>query len=413
MYKLILLVLFSIIISVIGYITYSSRELPEAISQQTAPLKNVEETLIIKEKPAQSSTKNDEKLAQSSDLMLGKNHYDKGLEHAISAIEINPEIPWYHALAVFNAYYSQENTLAIKYARSYMSFNRDSLKEDNYRKVGRILAELTSTIDPLVSKHATKVYKASKETFLKSLQYYEEGEFNLAKSVIDELWQTYPIGDSKWGSLKNRIPGENVGNPPYYAAIRVIDDIVTWKISNKLKPSEDEITLKVVLIGNSEGVQPNSWLEFEGLTGEKVKKKLHPQILENDNHIVRESLNIFVEYLHMISKGKLRVKLEFLHLPDLTAKFSLEGHKIWNGQRIKYSLENWSEIRKSIPHKDELTTDLWWYIYPTLIPESNSTFENPQFVQAGITYGKNKEPIFLEDDISLINKRSNKALSLA
>ena len=133
------------------------------------------------------------------------------------------------------------------------------------------------------------------ESFVLAKEHYDNEEYSSSKSILDDLWENYPISGSEWWDLPNQPFGINLGTPPCYYALRMLTDMTDWRIENfEDQTSTRTINFSVLLIGHTNGIEPQNHNDIIQGTGVQVTHDLDPHIIYNDYEIVHESLNLFI-----------------------------------------------------------------------------------------------------------------------
>jgi transglutaminase-like putative cysteine protease len=98
---------------------------------------------------------NDLYLAYASHVERLAGSFENGLKHALAAIQINPNVPWYYASAAFNAYGSGDLKLAKKFSKKVMELGIEQAGQGNYDNAKAIIKnladrkyEITWNLDP-------------------------------------------------------------------------------------------------------------------------------------------------------------------------------------------------------------------------------------------------------------------------
>jgi hypothetical protein len=249
-------------------------------------------------------------------------------------------------------------------------------------------------------------------TFLAVETAYKEARYEDALRDLEALWREAPPGDAKWveasqaaGELAQS-PGLNIGNPPCYYSLRMLTDCVRWRIESGSRTTHQEAphraVLTVVLVGRSTGVEPRSWAELEADGGVPVEHALAPELLADGHRIIHQSLWLFREYLLASTGGRLGVEVRIAHLPDTTVQVCcrMEPHRYAGLAEGAASV-----IARDVPAEIRNTTDWWWLIYPSHVPEQYADFERTEFITGGMGAGPDDaSPCFIIDDRWLTRK---------
>ncbi len=235
----------------------------------------------------------------------------------------------------------------------------------------------------------------------------KENKYQTAKIALNKLWQKYPVGENIWWDTKadDKKNQTNLGRPPAYSALRMLTNIVDYQLNNPQSPSEVlTSTLRVVLVGCSEGKNPSTVTEMKNGTGRKTTKIIDARLKADNHQIIDQSLDLFLRYVNAMTNGRLKVEVKYYDLENYCAstKVSKDG---------KYAnLKNYGEVLNQIPQNIKQETDWWWILYPSAVPEDgingiapNAGFDkNYEFITGGMgAYGQN-EPTFIIDDRWLV-----------
>ena len=234
--------------------------------------------------------------------------------------------------------------------------------------------------------------------------FVKTGNYTQAKIELDNLWAKHPVADVKWygSKIDDNRNKTNIGDITAYSSLRMLTDIVNYKINNPNPPSDVlTATLRVVLVDCSEGIRPSNQSELANNTGSYIKNTLDPRIKADNYKVVKESLELFLRYVNAMTDGKLDVKIEFHDLPNFCGKTRYSS----NGPRA--DIENPSDAVNSISNEIRQNTDWWWVIYPSSVPEdgingisSNAGFDdNFAFITGGMGAISNNKPMFIVNDI--------------
>jgi len=247
------------------------------------------------------------------------------------------------------------------------------------------------------------VYVRALEAFLTAEEFYRNGHYQGALEQLEALWGEYPPGSEDWARGPSQVAGINVGSPPCYYALRMLTDCVQWR----LRPGSDQAprgraTLTVVLVGHSQGIEPQSWEELEQGTGQAVEHVLHPGLSEDHSRIIHQSLWLFSEYVLAMTEGRLGLQTEVLHLPDLCVPV----HAVSQPYRVAGLAGGaMDQVWAALPEPVRDSTDWWWVLYPSHVPEQHPDFERTEFITGGMGVGPDgASPCFIIDDRWLVRK---------
>ena len=213
------------------------------------------------------------------------------------------------------------------------------------------------------------------QVFLDAEDKMRAGHYAAAKAVLDDLWAEYPPGDLSWGSLPTQPFGINIGSPPCYYGLRMLSDMAEWRVNGTrpapgLEPRTARLT--VIVVGESNGIEPRNQQELVDGTGVQVTHQIDPRIEENDYRVVHQSLALFNDYVFAATGGLLTVETQILPLPDV----NLDVHA--TAQPSYAGLVDASDVWPHVPEVDIAATDWWWILYPSHVPEQYPAFQGPR-----------------------------------
>ena len=158
---------------------------------------------------------------------------------------------------------------------------------------------------------------AAVTTFIEAEDALQAGNYAQAKTMLDNLFNTYPRGSNIWWNVFNDPNGANIGTPHAYYGLRMMEDIIDYGLNSIPNVPAKKAKMKIVLVGCSEGIQPTTEAELQNGTGPFVTHEMDPALKENDYRIVRQSFDLFSRYVTATTKGALAVELEFVELDAL------------------------------------------------------------------------------------------------
>ncbi|MBW2579061.1 MAG: hypothetical protein JRE38_13510 [Deltaproteobacteria bacterium] len=243
-------------------------------------------------------------------------------------------------------------------------------------------------------------YTASVTAFLLAKSEYESGLYGEAMSRLDSLWAQYPVGDSVWWSIFGETPfGLNLGTPPAYYGLRQLTDMTEWRLANPGHPGAPRtIKLSVLMVGHSSGIEPRNLEQLETGGGVPVTHDLDVRVPLDDYAVVHESLGLFKEYIHTITKWILEIDAQIIALPNLDVAV-----EAWTSNGVTYAgMSNYTQPFASVSESDIESTDWWWIVYPAHIPEQYDDFQYTGFIAGGMGRGPNGGPCFIADDRWLV-----------
>jgi len=251
-----------------------------------------------------------------------------------------------------------------------------------------------------------ELYRRALDTFLTAEDRYWAGDHDAVSRMLEQLWAQHPPGSEEWARCKSQIAGINIGVPPCYYGLRMLTDCARWRVAPPPKgakpPAHHTATLTVVLVGRSRGVQPTSWAELKANSGRDVEHTLHPLLLANEHQVVHQSLRLFSEYVLAMTGGRLGVRTRVRHLRDLAVPVHAVAAPYRTAGLAGDAMER---IWASVPAKVTASTDWWWVLYPSHVPEEYPDFEKTEFITGGMGRGPDgASPCFIIDDLWLVRK---------
>ena len=240
------------------------------------------------------------------------------------------------------------------------------------------------------------------ETLVVAQARHRAGEHAAAKALLDALWAQYPEGHPSWITLPWKPFGINLGTPPSYYGLRMLTDTVDWHLANPTaRAPARTVRLGVLLVGHSEGVEPQDVADLYNGTGVFVSHDLDPRLAEADHRVLRDSLWLFQEYVVALTEGGLDLELDFLALPEVTLPVQASGSP---GGPSYAGLVNASQVFEHVPEETIAATDWWWILYPSHVPEQHPDFETAEFITGGMGLGPGGSPFFIADDRAVVRK---------
>ncbi len=238
---------------------------------------------------------------------------------------------------------------------------------------------------------------AAVTTFIEADDALQAGNYAEAKTMVDNLFNTYPRGSNIWWNVFNDPNGANIGTPHAYYGLRMMEDIIDHGLNGVPNVQAKEAKMKIVLVGCSEGIQPTTEAELQNGTGPFVTHEIDPSLKSNDYRIIRQSFDLFSRYVTAITKGALEVEVEFIELDTLCLPVGVTTtlpHLAYSGVEPV-----WDELTEEA--KD--STDWWWILYPSHVPEF-PTFNDEAFITGGMGSDYKGGPVFIIDDKWVVRK---------
>ncbi len=232
---------------------------------------------------------------------------------------------------------------------------------------------------------------------------YHARRYQQARVRLDALWSRYPVGHLSWQRLPRQPFGINIGTPPCYYALRMLTDMVDWRLDGgaAVTAPHRTVRLTVVVAGASAGIEPRDLAELNAGGGIPVTHSLDPRVAAGDYRVVHESLRLFEAYVLAMTGGQLGVETEVLSLPDLELAVRAA---VLSGSTYLASPVDAGEIWAAIPQALQQETDWWWLVYPSHVPEQYPDFENAEFITGGMGQAPAGGPFFIIDDRWLLRK---------
>ena len=235
------------------------------------------------------------------------------------------------------------------------------------------------------------------QTFIEVEEAISNEEFVRAKSVINELFDTYPKGSNIWYNVFNDPMGANLGTPHAYYGIRMLEDIVDYHLDPAENPVVKTAHMKVVLVGCSEGVQPRTQQELNNGGGVFVTNELDQSLIADDYCLIEQSLDMFLDYVSAISNGELEVEVEYVVLPNVCMDVSV------NRTPPLRATGSIGPVWAAMDDEAKNNTDWFWIIYPSHVPEFPD-FDDDAFITGGMGADSKGGPAFIIDDKWLVRK---------
>ncbi len=238
---------------------------------------------------------------------------------------------------------------------------------------------------------------AAVSTFIQADDALQAGDYAQAKTLVDNLFNTYPKGSNIWWNIFNDPNGANIGTPHAYYGLRMIEDMVDHGLNGDPNVQAKKAYMKIVLVGCSEGIQPTTEMELQTGTGPFVTHVIDPALKENNHRIVKQSFDFFSRYVTAITKGALELEVEIIELDSLCLPVKVTTTL----PHLAYSTIEpvWDGLTQAA--KD--STDWWWILYPSHVPEY-PTFNDEAFITGGMGSDYKGGPVFIIDDKWIVRK---------
>lgn len=234
-------------------------------------------------------------------------------------------------------------------------------------------------------------------TFIQAEDAINTGNYQQAKTLIEDLFATYPQGSNLWWNIFNDPNGANIGTPHAYYGLRMIEDIVDHHLNGNPNVVAQKAVMNVVMVGCSEGVQPSTESELQNGTGTFVKNTIDPALRADDYRIVKQSFDFFSQYVTAITGGQLEIELNVLEVSDLCLPVSVSRTKPY------FAYNGISPVWDAISEEVKSSTDWWWIIYPSHVPKQ-ADFDDDAFITGGMGLDQKGGPAFIVDDKWIVRK---------
>lgn len=244
------------------------------------------------------------------------------------------------------------------------------------------------------------LFKESLETFLRAESAYRQGDYAQTEEILDAFWRKHPAGTDAWAAAYgdstrlSRTTGVNLGSPSCYYALRMLTECAAWRSSGATAP-ENPATAKwaIVLVGETSGIEPRSRAELEAGEGIRTEHALDQRLAASNHRLIRESVWLFNEYVTAATEGQLQVEINLLPLPDLKVPVEVKN------SHAGLAGPAWRQIWDAIPADERRTTDWWWILYPSAVPDRYADFKTTEFITGGMGVGPDgASPCFIIDD---------------
>jgi hypothetical protein len=239
------------------------------------------------------------------------------------------------------------------------------------------------------------------DTFLEVEALVRAEDYRAASDVMEVFWAKYPPGSEAWPGGLIKPAGLNIGSPPCYYALRMLTDLVKLHVAGDVEPPSERpaATLTVALVGQAEGIQPTSRDELERGVGVETRSRIDERLLADDSALLHEALWLFGEYVLALTDGRMGMETRVLHLPETTVPVRVEG--VFAG----LAPGAWEAIWSAVPREVQDSTDWWWVLYPSHVPEQYPDFTETEFITGGMGRGPGgASPCFISDDRWVLRK---------
>jgi hypothetical protein len=251
------------------------------------------------------------------------------------------------------------------------------------------------------------------DVFLAAEREYREENYEKAHKLLSAAWKNGPPGTSAWTQYNRtmapilRDTGLNVGKPPFYYGLRMLTECVEWRLQNarRNRAKSHAIQLTVLLLSRGEGNAPSNLDELKKGAGASRTFVLNPALHEKNYAVIHESLWLFRDYIAAITDGRLSVETNVVEL-DFTANLRTIEKKDSIGRVVGHSrLDDINPVWRALDSETRATTDWWWVIYPSAVPDKSPEFDGKEFISGGMGGGPyGRAPCFVIDDLWIVRK---------
>lgn len=258
------------------------------------------------------------------------------------------------------------------------------------------------------------LYRESLDTFFLAQTEYRRKDYAGASKRLEAFWAKHRPASNEWteyggtADQMNQETGLNFGSPPCYYALRMLTDCTRWRMQmakgNRNAPTPSPVTWTVILVGKSNGIEPTTNAEWQANTGKQVAHRLVDALRDNTTaqNLLNESTWLFREYVLAMTQGRMSVQMRTLSLPNVNVAVHARAKPY---QIAEMTAKGTNTVWSSVPENIRATTDWWWILYPSHVPEKYPDFKTTEFITGGMGVGPDGEsPCFLIDDRWLTRK---------
>ncbi|MFN8358407.1 MAG: T9SS type A sorting domain-containing protein [Candidatus Kapaibacterium sp.] len=243
------------------------------------------------------------------------------------------------------------------------------------------------------SEHAIRAVT----TFIEAEDAIKVGNYTKAKTLLDDLYKKYPIGDNIWWNAWNAPNGANIGSPNGYYGMRMMEDIIDYGLHPNPTAKAKKVNMNVVIVGCSQGIQPRTKAELQSGTGVLVTHSIDPLIKDNNYRRVWQSLDLFRRYITAITNGMLEVEVGVIELDTLCLPVKVNTTKPY------FAYETIQPVWGALSQAAKDTTDWFLITYPSHVPEGPD-FDDESFITGGMGSDAKGGPVFIADDKWVVRK---------
>lgn len=227
-------------------------------------------------------------------------------------------------------------------------------------------------------------YVAVIETVVRAEDDVLNENYAAARVRLDAVLAQNPLGSDVWWNVYwtgqgRGSPHPYVGEPGAYAATRMLHEIAAAGLT---KPASEAAPIQMTIIMPAcSNIVPRTGPTL-------LNHPLNPAITEGSHRVVRQSLRLFQSYILAITKGALRLELNFAPL----------GQCFEINARTGFVVGNYTAPIRQLPAGVDARTDMYWLIYPS------ASDAGVDVGQAGGMGAFGKKPVFISDADFLIKK---------
>lgn len=234
-------------------------------------------------------------------------------------------------------------------------------------------------------------------TYIQAEDAINAGQYDVAKDLIENLFEKYPTGSDLWWQVFNAPNGANIGAPHAYYGLRMMEDIIAHGLNSDPVVDVKKANMKIVLIGCSQGIQPTTKAELQNGTGNFVVNKIQPKLKEDNYRIIKQSMDLFIKYVKAITYGKLDLNIDFVEMDSVCVPVKVTT------TRPYLAYDNFEAVWDEFSQADKDTTDWFFFLHPSHVPEGPD-FDNESFITGGMGADSKGGPLFLIDDKWVVRK---------
>ena len=186
---------------------------------------------------------------------------------------------------------------------------------------------LTNTAPPLTAQAV--------EAFVTARALYREGHFEQCHTLLTRFWAAHPRGVGVvWGNQREDLLNYKLGYPSVYPGLILLTDAVAGRLAEKrlsapVTPFDWNITC--LLVGKVRGFMPANDAEAKEGKGRPVTSTIDPTLLANNHAHIHELVWLSREYYRAVTGGKIDLRLEVIHLPEVEFTVCASGGRTRSG----------------------------------------------------------------------------------